>query len=93
MSATDAENELGAALGAIRAAHIILAVHRDVLDRLERERQLLENVGFFIAPELYLRAQREPWRKPLNDAVRAALAFDKAITAALAEHERLTEEG
>ena len=86
------EAELRGALEAIRTAHLILSVHRDVLARIERERQQLENVGPVLAPGLYLRAQREPWRKPVGDAVRAAIAFDRAITAALAELAPMVEE-
>jgi len=86
------ESEIRGALEAIRTAHLILGVHRDVLARLERERQQLESVGPVLAPGLYLRAQREPWRKPVGDAVRAALAYDKAITAALAELSTMNEE-
>jgi hypothetical protein len=85
---TNPEGELGAALRAIRTAHVMLAMHRDVLERLERERQQLDSVGPVLAPGLWLRAQR----KPVGDAVRAALAFDKAITAALAELATTKEE-
>lgn len=90
--ATAPEAEISDALQAIRTAHMILAMHRDVLARIERERQQLENVGPVLAPGLFLRAQREPWRKPLGDAVRAAIAFDRAITATLVELAPMVEE-
>lgn len=90
--ATEPEAEVGAALQAIRTAHMILATHRDVLARIERERQDLETVGAVFSPGLFMRAQREPWRRPLGDAVRAALAFDMAISAGLAELGKILEE-
>lgn len=86
------ESEIRGALEAIRTAHLILGVHRDVLARIERERQDLETVGAVFSPGLFMRAQREPWRKSIGDAVRAALAFDKAITAGLADLTPMKEE-
>jgi hypothetical protein len=89
---TNPESEIRDALDAIRTAHMLLAMQRDTLARIERERQHLESVGPVLAPGLFLRAQREPWRKPVGDAVRAAIAFDRAITSALAELAPIVEE-
>lgn len=76
---SDLSSDLKAAADSCRTAHLILGMYADLFARFEREAMDLESFGPMLATDLYLRAEREPWRKEVRDAFKAAKTFVDAM--------------
>lgn len=61
-------------------------MHAPLFDRLAAEARDRAGVGPVLAPELVLRARREPWRGDLGAAFAAARAFVAALDRIAAKH-------
>lgn len=63
----------------------MLGPHLSVFEQFEKEASELQSFGPVLAPELFLRSEREPWRKDILEAVRAARMLAQKIDAARAQ--------
>ena len=93
----DPHHELHAATAAISLCAVVLAPHRDLLERFMRESRYMENVGPVLAPSLFMSSERRAVESVMKPIYQAALDFlnahERQVAAARGALDKVRDHG